>query len=207
MAEKLKEQAQQTKIDYDLRNVKDYSAAMADYLEKEGTSTEDDYYKALVKARNEKMANGSYSNIVSTAYLELLFRKYEKAKSKGISNELTEYVESVSEGNNVYWDPEKVKKFLGYSQISAFKTGGYTGEWGSSGRFAVLHEKELVLNATDTSNLLKAAEIIRQVSEIIDLEAVSNQFILNSSRNLPYDSFGKSELEQRVTIEANFPGV
>lgn len=207
MAEKLKEQAQQTKIDYDLRNVKDYSAAMADYLEKEGTSTEDDYYKALVKARNEKMANGSYSNIVSTADLELLFRKYEKAKSKGISNELTEYVESVSEGNNVYWDPEKVKKFLGYSQISAFKTGGYTGEWGSSGRFAVLHEKELVLNATDTSNLLKAAEIIRQVSEIIDLEAVSNQFILNSSRNLPYDSFGKSELEQRVTIEANFPGV
>jgi hypothetical protein len=33
-------------------------------------------------------------------------------------------------------------------------TGGYTGSWGPEGRVAMLHEKELVLNASDTSNFL-----------------------------------------------------
>jgi hypothetical protein len=35
-----------------------------------------------------------------------------------------------------------------------FDTGGYTGEWDSSGRLAVLHQKEIVLNAHDTENFL-----------------------------------------------------
>jgi hypothetical protein len=38
---------------------------------------------------------------------------------------------------------------------TGFDTGGYTGEWGKSGKLAILHEKELVLNASDTENLLK----------------------------------------------------
>jgi len=36
-----------------------------------------------------------------------------------------------------------------------FDTGGYTGAWNSkTGKIAVLHEKELVLNQEDTSNIL-----------------------------------------------------
>jgi hypothetical protein len=31
-------------------------------------------------------------------------------------------------------------------EIKAFNTGGYTGEWGTDGKLAMLHEKELVLN-------------------------------------------------------------
>jgi hypothetical protein len=38
-------------------------------------------------------------------------------------------------------------------------TGGYTGEWGDSGKLAVLHEKELVLNKNDTANFLDALTI------------------------------------------------
>lgn len=202
-------QMQQAAESYgEIKGIRDYSAAMSDYLEVDGYTMDDAYYKALKKAREEKMQQDEYSDEISTAELELLFAKYKKAKDAGIDNEMTRYVESISEGNNKSWDRDKVHEYIyGKSNISTYRSGGYTGEWGPSGRLAILHEKELVLNATDTSNLLKAAEIIRQVSEIIDLEAVSNQFILNSSRNLPYDSFGKSELEQRVTIEANFPGV
>jgi hypothetical protein len=39
---------------------------------------------------------------------------------------------------------------------TSLDTGGYTGEWGHSGKLAMLHEKELVLNANDTSNFLDA---------------------------------------------------
>jgi len=45
-----------------------------------------------------------------------------------------------------------------------FATGGYTGEWGSSGRLALLHEKELVLNKEDTANILDAVSLIRQMT-------------------------------------------
>lgn len=45
-----------------------------------------------------------------------------------------------------------------------FDTGGYTGAWGPEGRLAMLHEKELVLNADDTKNILSSVEIIREIS-------------------------------------------
>ena len=48
-----------------------------------------------------------------------------------------------------------------------FDTGGYTGEWnGDSGRLAMLHSKELVLNQEDTKNILSAVSIIRNISNI-----------------------------------------
>jgi hypothetical protein len=41
-----------------------------------------------------------------------------------------------------------------------FNTGGYTGAWGSEGRLAMLHEKELVLNQDDTKNLLETVDVV-----------------------------------------------
>ena len=46
-------------------------------------------------------------------------------------------------------------------------TGGYTGEWGKEGRWALLHEKELVLNKNDTANILDAVKISRSVDDKI----------------------------------------
>jgi hypothetical protein len=40
------------------------------------------------------------------------------------------------------------------SDITGYDTGGYTGEWGPEGRLAMLHQKEIVLNARDTENML-----------------------------------------------------
>jgi hypothetical protein len=48
--------------------------------------------------------------------------------------------------------------------FTGFDTGGYTGEWGSDGRLALLHQKELVLNADDTSKFLSAIEIVRNIA-------------------------------------------
>lgn len=56
---------------------------------------------------------------------------------------------------------------LNTTTASHFASGGYTGDWGNDdGKFAVLHQKELVLNADDTSNMLEAVSIIRQLSGI-----------------------------------------
>lgn len=49
---------------------------------------------------------------------------------------------------------------------NGFDTGGYTGEWengSKEGRLAVLHQKELVLNESDTSNILSAVNAVRDL--------------------------------------------
>ena len=57
--------------------------------------------------------------------------------------------------------------------VRAYATGGYTGDWNSTdGRLAILHEKELVLNKEDTSNILDAVNTVRGISNLSNL--VSN---------------------------------
>lgn len=86
-------------------------------------------------------------------------------------------------------------------------TGGYTGAWGDDGRVAVLHEKELVLNAADTSNLLAAVGAVRDITNrmsitsALDSLAASQTGLLNTLYNQ------HSQLDQNVHIEANFPNV
>jgi hypothetical protein len=55
----------------------------------------------------------------------------------------------------------KVNDLLLNKKIVKGATGMYTGEWGSEGKLAILHEKELVLNKEDTANMLAAVGMIR----------------------------------------------
>jgi hypothetical protein len=48
----------------------------------------------------------------------------------------------------------------------------YTGEWGPEGKLAVLHEKELVLNKQDTANFLTATQMLREISQMLDNNAL-----------------------------------
>lgn len=58
-------------------------------------------------------------------------------------------------------------------QLLGYDTGGYTGEWGTNegnlmannGKLAWLHQKELVLNQADTSNILAAVQAVRSMTE------------------------------------------
>lgn len=50
--------------------------------------------------------------------------------------------------------------------ISSFDTGGFTGNF-KGGRLAVVHEKELILNKHDTSNILKTVGIVRKLASVI----------------------------------------
>ena len=80
-------------------------------------------------------------------------------------------------GNYSAEDKKKIKKRIGsnYRLTSGslsgetksftvgFDTGGYTGAWGKEGKMAMLHEKELVLNKSDTKNMLDTVGIVRQL--------------------------------------------
>ena len=90
----------------------------------------------------------------------------------------------------------------GSELLYTFDTGGYTGSWGSEGKLAVLHEKELVLNKEDTSNLLHTVEIMDQLIKSIDLSAAAARMTNISAARIPRD---REALQQEVTIHAEFP--
>ena len=86
------------------------------------------------------------------------------------------------------------------------RTGGYTGEWGNEGRLAVLHEKELVLNQSDTKNILDAVQIMRNSmmnGQAMQLGMYRNQY----QQTLSAISAQSAPLEQNVHIDATFPNV
>jgi hypothetical protein len=87
---------------------------------------------------------------------------------------------------------------------AAFDTGGYTGEWDSSGRLAMLHQKEIVLNAHDTENFLAGINILRDITSAIDLQALSQANMLSAIKSVSTKSTNQI-LEQEVTIHAEFP--
>ena len=86
---------------------------------------------------------------------------------------------------------------------SSFDTGGYTGAWGTDGRLAMLHQKELVLNASDTENMLAAVDILREVVRQIDLQAANSALVANLKA--PYTGTSQEVLQQEVNIHAEFP--
>lgn len=103
--------------------------------------------------------------------------------------------------DNFYFADKSYAELTG--QVMSADSGGMTPAWGSSGKFLLAHEKEIVLNRQDTSNLLKIVDVTRN--------------IVNSVRNLDFggllSSFAKSSEPassgtvihgMQVTISGNF---
>ena len=101
--------------------------------------------------------------------------------------------------------------------LLGFASGGYTGDWGSDGRLAVLHQKELVLNQEDTKNMLAAVQSIRELAPSMIAEmrarisgaAAASQSLFGSRYSSMRSAFDRkaTELAQSVQINADFPGV
>lgn len=86
--------------------------------------------------------------------------------------------------------------------ITNFDTGGYTGSWGQSGKLAMLHEKELVLNSDDTKNFLAGINILRDIVQAIDLQAM---YASNTTIAASGVASANQTLAQEVSIHAEFP--
>ena len=87
--------------------------------------------------------------------------------------------------------------------MSHYDTGGYTGAWvngDSVGKLAVLHQKELVLDKTDTENVLAAVDIAK-----IAINAITSH--LGQFNTGAMNSISNSNTEQQITINADFPNV
>ena len=111
--------------------------------------------------------------------------------SKGI---MSYFVGSQSDAGFAAW-----KKKIATSP-QQFESGGYTGSWDESGRVAILHEKELVLNQDDTKNILTVVQLVRQIAANSYLDTLTPGVINNSQ-----ESF--NTVQQQVTIDASFPSV
>lgn len=97
------------------------------------------------------------------------------------------------------------RRYFGPGQVYGFKTGGYTGDWsGTDGRLAMLHQKELILNAEDTQNILKAVDVTRMIDDMLS-SIGTNVNMANILSNTNTSDGGL--LDQNVHITATFPNV
>lgn len=128
----------------------------------------------------------------------------KKLKAKGVSGAQGILNSKANNGYlyNKYWS--KRNEVLSKYAYGKFDTGGYTGDWDGEGKFAMLHQKEIVLNKDDTANFLKTVDIVRQISDMIDLNAMSASGGLGSlfAASVNKDN---AQLEQNVHITAEFP--
>ena len=113
--------------------------------------------------------------------------------------------------------------WLRKEDLVGFDTGGYTGSWGKEGRMAMLHEKEIVLNQTDTSNILDAVKLIRSSEKTNSIANITKAIMETSAKTISaltnivngmmpnsnaISPISHSEnFEQIVNIEADFSGV
>ena len=133
------------------------------------------------------------------------YAKYAEERT-AMNRYLTTYGMSEDEKNKAFteWVTTTVPGYTKALFPAAFDTGGYTGDWGPYGKMAMLHEKELVLNAGDTENFLASMELLHRILEIIDLQTMSSQLggLLTSPNFMSNNS---NMIEQNVHIEASFP--
>lgn len=104
--------------------------------------------------------------------------KFKKVNDKTAYSVVQDYVNKLLSGAVEYSFTEKQLK--NNYKYSHFDTGGYTGDWsGDMGKMAVLHKKELILNAKDTVNILEAVKLLRTFAD--DYYKVQKE--INSSSN------------------------
>lgn len=87
--------------------------------------------------------------------------------------------------------------------VKSYDTGGYTGVWGKEGRLAMLHQKELVLNASDTSNILAAVSAIREIVSVMKADSISSMLSIGRNSNIATNT--GNNIQQNVEIYADFP--
>lgn len=94
------------------------------------------------------------------------------------------------------------------TDLEGFRSGGYTGEWNNNdGRLAMLHQKELVLNAQDTENMLNAVTIMRSLAYSLGSSILAKMASISAGGNGYSGNIGSTGLEQNVHIQADFPNV
>lgn len=144
-------------------------------------------YNQYKNTRDARIANGKEINYDTTARVDAYYKLLSEGKISGLPN---------GKQNFTQLTDEEWRKLVG------FRSGGYTGTWNDNGKLAFLHQKELVLNADDTENMLASIQLVRQIAKQLDFN--SQQISTLSSSGFTVSS-QDGTLEQNVRIEASFP--
>lgn len=163
-------------------------------------SSNADYFLLMVDALNNNDMDSAEKYIEYRAMKIRLdpnsYGQYAWSSKDAMVKDFQDYnVQLTDEQATALWD-----KYI--STIQKYDTGGYTGEWSQDGKLAVLHQKELVLNASDTANMLDIVNIVRDIMQQIDAQALYSR---GRRFDLPRIETRAETLKQNVHIEANFP--
>ena len=172
----------------------DWSSSDASYADEIRATKMDQDFAQLIINYLKSSSHARWSDETVQGYLAArqakIDERHESAKGAISNEELKNYVAQLLNKK-----PEQLK------------TGGYTGSWGPEGRLAVLHEKELVLNAEDTKNFLSATQILREISDMLDHNALVASLGAINLRAMTVNNAADQLLQQEVTIHADFPNV
>ncbi len=98
------------------------------------------------------------------------------------------------------------------SKYASFDTGGMTGSWGNEGKLAVLHEKELILNKSDTANMLKALNVSQSLVDTFKnitmpniLSDISFKLPDLSKLNKSSNNYNSPLVENKIYMTNNTP--
>lgn len=173
----------------------------------------------------------------ATSYTDEAGRTWHSSDIEKLTQERNAKLDNMRNGgdelkngsSNEYWSDadkkditqNKDEKWL-QDQIDKTKgaaSGAYTGDWGPSqglgidnGKIIKVHPKELILNQKDTSNILRAVDIVRNMNDWVDKQVQSminyGQAKLGSLIDKATPPVYETQpIKQEVTIQADFPGV
>ena len=113
--------------------------------------------------------------------------------------------------NDYYYSGRAGELYNTDSWSWGYDTGGYTGTWSDktdepkNGKLAYLHQKELVLNESDTQNILDAVSLVREFTKQLKSNSLSSLFDSLGSNYTKKDN--EQTVKQDVHITAEFPNV
>ncbi len=167
------------------------------------------------------IANG-WLEYGSKEYKELTSQRENKIDDMGLTKEYfgtrgdaadNRYKDSTSVGQ--YESEEEWKKKMQALGVPGFATGGYTGIFDDA-KLAFLHQKELVLNQSDTENILAAVQAVRtigtdlfkSIEKSLDGNAIAAMALMGQKLNPIATTPIQDSIEQTVHIDkVEFPNV
>lgn len=167
------------------------------------------------------IANG-WLEYGSKEYKELTSQRENKIDDMGLTKEYfgtrgdaadNRYKDSTSVGQ--YESEEEWKKKMQALGVPGFATGGYTGIFDDA-KLAFLHQKELVLNQSDTENILAAVQAVRtigtdlfkSIEKSLDGNAIAAMALMGQKLNPVATTPIQDSIEQTVHIDkVEFPNV
>lgn len=167
------------------------------------------------------IANG-WLEYGSKEYKELTSQRENKIDDMGLTKEYfgtrgdaadNRYKDSTSVGQ--YKSEEEWKKKMQALGVPGFATGGYTGIFDDA-KLAFLHQKELVLNQSDTENILAAVQAVRtigtdlfkSIEKSLDGNAIATMALMGQKLNPVATTPIQDSIEQTVHIDkVEFPNV